>query len=41
MKSMYERLAAADDVLLGKDGNGKEGGAKTNGQASAVKDEGS
>lgn len=41
VKSMYERLAAADDVLLGKDGPPKEGEAMANGQESAAKTEGS
>ena len=40
VKSMYERLAAADDVLLGKDGATKDGGMKTNGQVQAVGAEG-
>lgn len=41
LKSMYERLAAADDVLLGKDGATKENGMNTNGQVQAVIAEGS
>lgn len=41
VKSMYERLAAADDVLLGKDNATKDSGMKTNGQVQAVKSEGS
>lgn len=41
VKSMYERLAAADDVLLGKEGATKDGEIKTNGQVQGVKAEGS
>ena len=41
VKSMYERLAAADDVLLGKDGATKESGIKTNGEVQSVRAEGS
>ncbi len=41
VKSMYERLAAADDVLLGKDGPTNDSEMKTNGQVQAVKAGGS